>query len=138
MGVTLRPGREEDLPVIEAVALREQLDSREPRPEQFVVAENDGMLIGFGRLLDHPDSWEIACLYVEPGRRRKRIGSAIVEALLARTSQEKPVYAVAAQPDFFAALGFVNTKTRPSAIAAKHDYCRRHFDDVVVIMRLER
>ncbi len=137
MSVTLRPGREDDLPVIEAVAQREQLDNRGARPEEYVVAEADGVLIGFGRLLDHPDAWEIACMYVEPGRRRKRIGSQIVETLLARTDAEKPTYAVAGAPDFFTALGFVPAPEMPDSIRAKADYCRRSFDDVCVVMKLE-
>lgn len=138
MALTLREGREEDLPVIEAVAEREQLDSRGARPEEYVVVEEDGVLIGFGRVLDHPDAWEIACMYVAPGRRRKRIGTRIVEALLARTDAEKPVYAVAGAPEFFTSLGFVPGTEMPAAIRAKADYCRRHFDDVCLVMKLER
>lgn len=137
MGVTLREGREFDLPVIEAVARREQLDSRGARPEEYVVAEEDGVLIGFGRLLDHPDCWEVACLYVEPGRRRKRNGTRLVEALLSRTDAEKPIYAVAGAPDFFTALGFAPTKERPPSIKAKAEYCRRNFADVCTVMKLE-
>ena len=137
MGVTLRAGRESDLPVIEAVAQREQLDNREARPEEYVVAEAEGVLIGFGRLLDHPEAWEIACMYVEPGRRRKRIGTRIVESLLALTDAEKPTYVVAGAPDFFTALGFVATQDMPASIKAKSDYCRRSFDEVCVVMRLE-
>jgi N-acetylglutamate synthase-like GNAT family acetyltransferase len=137
MGVTLREGRESDLPVIEAVAQREQLDNREARPEEYLVAEENGVLIGFGRLLDHPDSWEVACMYVEPGRRRKRIGTRLVEALLSRTDAEKPVYAVAGAPEFFTALGFVPTRDTPPSIKAKGDYCRRHFDDICTVMRRE-
>ena len=137
MKVTLRQGREFDLPVIEAVAQREQLDNRAARPEQYLVAEEDGVLIGFGRLLDHPDCWEIACMYVEPSRRRQRIGTRLVEALLSRTDAEKPIYAVAGAPDFFTALGFVPTKELPPSIKAKADYCRRNFDDVCVVMRME-
>ena len=137
MSIALRPGRDSDLPVIEAVAQREQLDNRAARPEEYVVAEEDGVLIGFGRLLDHPDSWEIACMYVEPGRRRKRTGTRIVEALLARTDAEKPTYAVAGAPDFFTALGFVPAAKYPPSIKAKNDYCKRSFDDVCVVMILE-
>jgi N-acetylglutamate synthase-like GNAT family acetyltransferase len=137
MSVTLRTGQESDLPVIEAVAQREQLDNREARPEEYLVAEEDGVLIGFGRLLDHPDSWEIACMYVEPGRRRKRVGTRLVEALLSHADVEKPIYAVAGAPEFFTALGFVPTKELPPSIKAKSDYCRRHFDDVCVVMRRE-
>jgi N-acetylglutamate synthase-like GNAT family acetyltransferase len=137
MAVTLRPGREEDLPIIEAVAEREQLDARAARPDEYVVAEEEGVLIGFGRVLDHPDAWEIACMYVSPGRRRKRIGTRIVEALLARTDLEKPIYAVAGAPEFFTALGFAPVKEMPPSIKAKADYCRRSFEGVCLVMRLE-
>jgi N-acetylglutamate synthase-like GNAT family acetyltransferase len=137
MTVTLRAGRESDLPVIEAVAQQEQLDNRAARPEEYLVAEENGVLIGFGRLLDHPDCWEIACMYVEPGRRRQHIGTKLVEALLSRTHPEKPIYAVAGAPDFFTALGFVATKELPASIKAKADFCRRNFDDVCTVMRRE-
>jgi N-acetylglutamate synthase-like GNAT family acetyltransferase len=137
MSVTLREARPEDLAVIEVVAAREELDNRRARAEEYVVAEADGVLIGFGRLLDHPEAWEIACLYVEPGRRRRRIGTRIVQALLDRTSAEKPIYAVAGAPEFFTALGFVPTEDMPASIRAKLTYCQRHFAGRVIVMRLE-
>lgn len=137
MSVTLREARPEDLAVIEAVAAREELDHRGARAEEFLVAEADGILVGFGRLLDHPEAWEIACLYVEPGRRRRRIGTRIVQALLERTSAEKPVYAVAGAPEFFTALGFVPTEEMPASVRAKLEYCRRCFRARVTVMRLE-
>jgi N-acetylglutamate synthase-like GNAT family acetyltransferase len=133
----LRNGTEADVPVIEAVALREQLDSRQARAEEFVIAERNGELVGFGRLIRHKDCWEIACMYVARDLRRLGLGSDIVEELIGRINEDLPVYAVTSLPEFFVTLGFAPVKKMPASIRAKLDYCRATFDDEVIVMSRE-
>ena len=135
MALTLREGQPEDLPLIEAWARTEELDSRQARPQQFVVAELGGETVGFGRLIEHPDGWEVACLWVAPAQRRQGLGTQIVGALLARVAEGTPVYAVAAAPGFFQALGFVPSPDAPCSIAAKHHFCCREYEAETVIMQ---
>ena len=130
----LRNATSEDVPVIEAVALREQLDSRDPRPEQFVMAELNGEVVGFGRIIGHRDCWEVACMYVARDLRRLGLGSDIVQELFSRMNEDLPVYAVTSLPEFFGTLGFAPVKKVPAAIRAKLDYCRGAFDDEVAVM----
>jgi N-acetylglutamate synthase-like GNAT family acetyltransferase len=120
--------------VIEAVALREQLDSRNARPEEFVIAELNGEVVGFGRLIRHKDCWEIACMYVARDLRRLGLGTDIVESLLERLNEDLPVYAVTSLPDFFATLSFAPVSKMPDSIRCKYGYCRTTFDDEVVVM----
>ncbi|NLO73215.1 MAG: GNAT family N-acetyltransferase [candidate division WS1 bacterium] len=134
----LRPATSEDLSVIEAVALREQLDSRNARPEEFIIAELQSEVVGFGRLIHHKECWEIACLYVARDLRRLGLGTDIVNALLERGSEDLPVYAVTSLPEFFATLGFVPVEKAPPCMRSKRDYCRSAFEDKVTIMVLER
>jgi N-acetylglutamate synthase-like GNAT family acetyltransferase len=133
----LRNGTEADVPVIEAVALREQLDSRSARPEEFVIAECNGEVVGFGRLMRHPDCWEIACMYVARDLRRLGLGSDIVEELFSRLNEDLPIYAVTSLPEFFTTLGFQPVKKFPASIRAKLNYCRTAFEDEVVVMARE-
>ena len=135
MALTLREGQPEDLPLIAARARAEELDSRQARPEQFVVAELTGETVGFGRLIEHPDGWEVACLWVAPAWRRRGVGRQMVGALLERAADGAPVYAVAAVPRFFQALGFVPSPEAPCSIAAKHQFCCREYEAETVIMQ---
>jgi putative acetyltransferase len=51
----------------------------------FVVAEDDGEIVGIGQVKTHGDgSRELASIAVIPARQRQGIGSAIIETLLAR------------------------------------------------------
>jgi N-acetylglutamate synthase-like GNAT family acetyltransferase len=116
------------------VALREQLDSRNARPEEFVIAELNGEVVGFGRLIRHRECWEIACLYVARDLRRLGLGTDIVESLLERMNEDLPVYAVTSLPDFFGTLSFAPVTKMPDSIRGKYGYCRTTFDDEVIVM----
>jgi N-acetylglutamate synthase-like GNAT family acetyltransferase len=51
----------------------------------FVVAEEDGQVIGVGQVKSHSDgSRELASIAVIPGRQREGIGTAVISELLAR------------------------------------------------------
>ena len=73
-------------------------------------------------------------MYVARDLRRLGLGSDIVQDLLARRTEDLPVYAVTSLPEFFGTIGFAPVKKFPAAIRAKRDYCRASFDDEVVVM----
>ena len=51
----------------------------------FVVADQDGSIVGVGQVKTHGDaSRELASIVVTPGRQRQGTGRAIIETLLAR------------------------------------------------------
>jgi amino-acid N-acetyltransferase len=76
---------------------------------QFIVAEQDGKLLGCGALkLYNPELAEIRSLCVEVTLRANGTGRTIVQALLEEAGRlgVKTVFALTVAPDFFGKLGF--------------------------------
>jgi len=74
----------------------------------FVVCEQDGVIVGCGALHLWSDLAEIRSLAVPEKMWRKGIGTAIVSACLneARSLGVKETFVLTYQPDFFKRLGF--------------------------------
>jgi ribosomal protein S18 acetylase RimI-like enzyme len=89
----IRPATVNDQRAIWAWVWRSGLNPLNLNWRNFVVAEVEGQLAGFGQLRPHRDgSLELASLVVRPAYRRQGIGSRIVRALLA--GQQGPIYTV--------------------------------------------
>ena len=98
-----------------------ELDNRDLKIEQFIVALRDSQLIGFGRLREHIDCLELCSLGVVKSYRRQGIGKAIVTKLIENFS--KNIYLVCIIPDFFIPFGFQKAETFPISIQNKIEYC---------------
>lgn len=98
-----------------------ELDNRDLKKEQFIVALRDSELIGFGRLREHTDCLELCSLGVVNSYRRQGIGKAIVTRLI--ESFSKNIYLVCIIPDFFIPFGFHQVETFPICIQNKIEYC---------------
>lgn len=98
-----------------------ELDNRDLKKEQFIVALRDNELLGFGRLREHTDCLELCSLGVVASYRRQGIGKAIVAKLIENFS--KNIYLVCIIPDFFIPFGFQKVKTFPISIQNKIEYC---------------
>lgn len=98
-----------------------ELDNRNLKRDQFIVALHDSELVGFGRLQEHTDCIELCSLGVVTSHRRQGIGKAIVTKLVERFS--KNIYLVCIIPDFFIPFGFQEVKTFPISIQNKIEYC---------------
>lgn len=98
-----------------------ELDNRDLKKEQFIVALRDNELVGFGRLRDHTDCLELCSLGVVTSYRRQGIGKAIVTKLIENFS--KNIYLVCIIPDFFIPFGFHQVETFPISIQNKIQYC---------------
>jgi GNAT superfamily N-acetyltransferase len=76
----------------------------------FAARDDDGGLVGVGRVLDdgglHASVWDVI---VRPDRQRERIGTAILRAMLDRCADRRLVALVStpAAVPFFASIGFV-------------------------------
>ncbi len=99
-----------------------ELDNRELKQEQFIIALREKILVGFGRLRKHNDCTELCSLGVVTNYRRQGIGKALVKALI---QQEKPnLYLVCIIPNFFIPIGFKTiSENIPDSITDKIDYC---------------
>ena len=98
-----------------------ELDNRDLKKEQFIIADGDGELLGFGRLREHDDCFELCSLGVVTPYRRQGIGKAIVSRLIENSSIN--IYLVCIIPDFFIPFGFQIVSEYPDSIQNKMEYC---------------
>lgn len=132
----VRKARQEDLPAIEALALQFDLDHANMQAENFIVAEEKGLIIGIGQILPYPDCMELASLGVLPEFQRTGIGKKIVEALLADTQGE--VYLATIRPDYFSRFGFKKTLDFPVSMKKKSEWCEGCRPELCTVMVLKR
>lgn len=98
-----------------------ELDNRDLKKEQFIIAVNDQELLGFGRMRQHADCMELCSLGVVTSYRGKGIGKAIVEELVRNT--KGAIYLVCIIPGFFEPLGFSTVEQYPASVKNKISYC---------------
>jgi len=85
MPLTTRPATEADQPRILRLIKEVRLPRMNLRWPNFVVAEEDGVVVGMGQVKSHGDgSRELASIAVVPARQGEGIGTAIIKTLLAR------------------------------------------------------
>ncbi len=103
----LRPASATDQPAIERIIRAAHINPMGLDWQRFVVAEQDGEVIGTGQIKTHGDgSRELASIAVAPPYQRRRIASAIIGELLAR--ETGPVYLFCRSPleSFYERFGF--------------------------------
>lgn len=138
MQLTLRTPTEKEFIDICEFIRQFELDNRDLQKEQFIVALRDNELVGFGRLREHSDCFELCSLGVVTPHRRKGIGKAIVTELLKRTSTD--IFLVCIIPEFFEPLGFRTVTHYPASIQNKICYCTEELvvAEQYVAMKLQR
>jgi N-acetylglutamate synthase-like GNAT family acetyltransferase len=83
--VYIRPATEADQPTIRRFVKDARLNPMSLNWPNFVMAEEDGAVVGVGQVKAHgDDSRELASLVVVPERQGQGIGSAVIKTLLAR------------------------------------------------------
>lgn len=81
----IRPATEEDQPTIRRLIKDANLNRMSLHWRNFVVADEDGAIVGVGQVKVHRDhSRELASIAVVPAWQGQGIGSALIERLLAR------------------------------------------------------
>lgn len=136
MDLILKPPTNNEFEQIKNYIEEFELDNRNLKPTQFIVAISNKSVVGFGRLLQHTDCMELCSLGVVPMHRNKGIGKKIVAELINQTSL--PIYLVSIIPDFFQLFGFKKTKNYPFAIQSKLIYCTNELAVIeqYLVMRL--
>ncbi|MBL7931535.1 MAG: GNAT family N-acetyltransferase [Bacteroidia bacterium] len=111
------------------------LDDRQMSPEQFMVVEEEGKLMGFVRLKKYRDFAELCTLGVLEQFRFKGIATELVKTI--KETANCPLYLVSTLPDFFSKLGFVECENYPTEIHQKLAYCKANLpvDEKYVVMR---
>ena len=110
--VRVRHATEADMGFIENKLKKRHLDTENLHYSQFVVATENGNLIGFGRLKKTGRVYEIGCIIVVEERKRHGIGSVIVKHLI-DYAPVKMVYVITDLVDYFKELGFEEIKKSP-------------------------
>lgn len=115
-----------------------ELDNRNLKKEEFIVAIHQNEVLGFGRLREHIDCFELCSLGVVMPHRMQGVGKEIVKALIETT--DAPIYLVCIIPNFFTPFGFQQVSAFPDAIKDKIDYCTQELvvPEIYVAMRLIR
>ncbi len=119
--MTIRKAELQDVPVLaeminhyarERILLPRSLPELYECVREFVVAEEDGVIVGCGALkFYNAELAEIRSLCVAPGVSHHGVGRAVVEDLIAEAEQRrlKTVFALTMAPAFFQKCGFRET-----------------------------
>jgi N-acetylglutamate synthase-like GNAT family acetyltransferase len=85
MPLTIRPATENDQPAIRRLIAEVRLPRMNLQWPNFVVAEEDGEMVGMGQVKSHGDgSRELASIAVVPKKQGEGVGTTVIKALLAR------------------------------------------------------
>jgi N-acetylglutamate synthase-like GNAT family acetyltransferase len=133
MSLTVRNATNRDMPAIVRMIGEFHLDYENLEPGQFVIIEDAGVMVGFGRLKPYSDATELGCVGVHHDRRNQGIGTLIVDELISRGPKE--VWITTDMPNYFRPMGFVESADVPKSIAQKLDRFRDFGRGRIVAMR---
>ena len=103
----IRPATDADRSAILGLMRPRDYNRVNLRPACFLVAEEDGVVMGIGQIKRHRDGTpELASLVVAAERRGQGIGRALVHALVARHHGPLYLFCLASLESFYATLGF--------------------------------
>jgi len=109
--------------------------------QEFVVAELDGELVGFGALhVMWQDLGEVRTLAVSESAKRKGAGAAVLSELLQRAKALgiKRVFCLTFEKHFFASHGFVEISDIPVDPETYAEMVRSHDEGVAEFLDLAR
>lgn len=120
-GIEIASASEADMPAIEQLAKRFDLDCENISMNQFLVAKRNNKIIGFGRLRKYPACTEIATVGVIPEEQKRGVGSLLVKELIRSGPDE--IFVTCVISGFFKKFGFQLVKQYPSVLQKKVDFC---------------
>ena len=147
---SIRPARTTDVPAITEIAqplidqrilLGKELVEIYEAIQEFVVAEQDGKIIGFGALhVMWQDLAEIRTLAVSESAKRKGIGAAMLRELLERAKMlgVRRVFCLSFEEEFFRSHGFEVISDVPVDPGTYAEMVRSHDDGVAEFLDLAR
>jgi amino-acid N-acetyltransferase len=148
--ISIRPARVDDVPAIRAlveplsndrVLLNKDAVTYYEALQQFIVAEHDSAVAGFGALhVLWEDLAEVRTLATDPSYRRQGVGHQLLEALLerARDLGVSRVFCLTFEVDFFAAHGFSTIEGTPVAPDVYAQLLRSYDEGVAEFLDLDR
>lgn len=107
MSYSIRPARAKERWTIRRIVWRAQINPFDLNWRRFLVAEENGKIVGVGQVKPHRDgSRELASIAVGPLHQGQGIGSDLVRALLAREHDTLFLACRAPLEAFYARFGF--------------------------------
>lgn len=111
-GIFIRKAGRSDLPAIQRLLSTYFLDIEELKPEDFILVQEEGKVLGCAALIQCGSSekefLEIHSIAVHPNFRGKGVGSRLVNHLISTSlGQDAELYVKTTAPVFFEKLGFV-------------------------------
>jgi amino-acid N-acetyltransferase len=104
--VTIRPARADDQETIRQMVRDEQLDPTSLNWTQFVIAEDDGQVVGIGQVRPYPKCRELGSIVVKAAYRKQGVGALIINTLLAGETGVVYLEAEAHNERYYARFGF--------------------------------
>jgi N-acetylglutamate synthase-like GNAT family acetyltransferase len=118
--VVVRHANDSDLVFIEESLKKKGRAIIDLQAFQFVVAAEDGDIIGFGGLRRKGDVCDIACAVVVEKHRNRGIGAAIVSHLIEYAPADR-VFVTTDVVEYFKDLGFAETNRGPGELGCVLD-----------------
>ena len=109
--------------------------------QEFVVADVDGEVVGCGALhVMWEDLAEVRTLAVSPSARRRGVGSALLEALVARAADigVSKMFCLTFETAFFGSHGFVEIEGAPVSHEVYEQLLQSYDEGVAEFLGLER
>lgn len=112
-----------------------ELDDRELKKEQFLIAKKDNKIAAFCRMRKHKGCDELCSLGVIHSERGNGYAKLLLQELIARSDQ--PLYLACIIPQMFMPLGFKVVTDYPPELKDKLNYCTSELTvpEKYVIMR---
>lgn len=107
MSISLRPATIIDQQKIIALINKVRINPRNLNWERFIIAEDDGAMVGCGQIKPHGDGTkELASIAVEPDYQGKGVGSMVMKALLEREPGELYLTCLRHNVTYYQKFGF--------------------------------
>lgn len=104
--IQIRPASAADQETINGMVREEGLDFTSLHWSHFLVAEDDGQIVGIGQVRPYPRCRELGSLAVQRNYRKQGVGALLVNALLARESGGVYLECLDYNERYYARFGF--------------------------------
>lgn len=120
--MNIRPARQQDAAMIKAMVRGARLNPLDLAWPRFIVAEEDGQVLGCAQIRPHPGAPELASLVVRPDQRGRGIGSALIQAMLQSTTEDLVLFCRPQLQGYYERFGFglIGVREAPPSMRARY------------------
>jgi amino-acid N-acetyltransferase len=104
--VQVRRATADDQPIIKQMVKDEGLDPTSLNWSQFLIAHNDGEIVGIGQIRPYPKCRELGSLVVREAYRKQGVGELLVDALLANETGDVYLECLSHNEHYYEKFGF--------------------------------